>query len=74
MDIDIERRFNKLDKGQHEIKEALGGDITKNTPGLCERVRNLEKTHKRVIKMVGFVFAAVFIQIAAWIKSIITGS
>ena len=74
MDTDLEKRFNRLDDNVDEIKVALKGDIATNTPGLCERVRNLEKTHKRVVKAVSVVCFAVITQIAIWVRNLFSGS
>lgn len=71
MDADTERRFDKVDEDIAEIKTLLSGN---GGVGLCEKVRNVEGTHKNIKRAVWVFGAAVVSQFAIWIKGIITGS
>jgi hypothetical protein len=63
-------RFDKIDLDNKEIISTLKG--TNGTPGLCERMRTMEKTYTKVIAAAIFVLCAVVLQIIEtlfnWLK------
>jgi len=63
-------RFDKIEetlKENHkETMSALKG--TNGNPGLCEKVRNLEKRWKYIFAAVIFLVANLCLQVIEWVK------
>lgn len=62
--------FASIEGKVDEILRVLKG--ANDTPGLCERVRNLEKARATNVKLFWAVIIAILAQIASWVKAIVT--
>lgn len=58
--------FVEIKKGLDDILAILKGDGDKS--GLCDRVRDLEKSRANVLKVVGALAMAAVAQLGSWIK------
>ena len=67
--IELKEGLAALSAAQAELLAALKGDGDK--PGLCERVRSLERVYRRIWTGVALVLATVtvqvIVQVAAWL-------
>ena len=61
--IELKEGLAALSEAQAELLAALKGDGDK--PGLCERVRSLEKVYRRIWTGVALVLSTVVIQFIA---------
>jgi hypothetical protein len=62
-----EPKFTGIHEDVKEILRVLKGKD--DQPGLCDRVRDLEKSRANVLKVLGVIGTAVAAQFVAWIKS-----
>ena len=58
--------FNAIKNGQKEVIDILKG--TNGAPGLCERIRNLERRWKIVIAAIIFLIANIAVSVIDWVR------
>ena len=59
-------RFDRMEGKMDDIHNCLKGDDKQ--PGVFERMRAIEKTHKRILGVCGAVVIMLLTQLAVWLR------